>query len=341
MLEENLELLIITYDRATDLEKTLNKLLKSPFSNCKITILDNCSPDNTPQVCAKYQKLFSNMKIIRHNKNIGSSPNYLQAVQLSNSKYTWVLCDDDPLDFTDCLDVVDAVESGKYDIILVGAETQFEWERGLKTTTRELIDKGARYYSTLGFIPSCIFKTENYDEECIFKGYYNVPNIYPHFPFIHKTVEENYPVYISQRTIVHWGDKNIPGFKELDIFIGWLNCCQNIKDKEIRLKAIRGSPHYNGSKGLISGIVLEKLRKEGRSNSQIIFPILSAYAIAFGLRREQLMLVIAIGLTLTPSIIIKNLVKTMLYFKYNIKGKEVPEKTMLYMFDEEKFKRLH
>ena len=53
------------------------------------------------------------------------------------------------------------------------------------------------------------------------------------------------------------------------------------------------------------------------------------------------MLVVATGLALTPSIIIKNLIKTMLYLKYDMKGEEVPDKTWIYLFDEEKFKRLH
>lgn len=341
MLEENLEILVITYDRAKDLEKTLNQVLNSPFKNCKITVIDNCSPDDTPQVCAHYQNLFSNMEVVRHKKNIGSSPNYLRAVELSDSKYTWVLCDDDPFDFNDCSDVISAIESGKYDIILVGAETQFEWERGLNTSTKDLIDKGARYYSTLGFIPSCIFRTEIYDATCIYKGYYNVQNIYPHFPFINKTVEENCSVYVSQKRIVYWGDKNLPGFPEIDIFIGWLNCCHNIKDKEIRLKAIKGSPHYNGSRGLISAIALEKLRKDGRSRSQIIFPLLSAYIPAFGFSRDQLMLLIAVGLTVTPTVFIKNLIRIHLYIKYSRKGEEVPELLYSYIFEDERFKRGH
>ncbi|MEN6328756.1 MAG: glycosyltransferase [Methanobacteriaceae archaeon] len=341
MLEKNLEILIITYDRARDLEKTLDQVLKSPFKNCKVTVIDNCSPDSTPQVCTHYQKLFSNMKIIRHKKNIGSSPNYLRAVELSDSKYTWILCDDDMFDFTDCSDVIEAIESDKYDIILVGAETQFEWERGLKTSTKDIIDKGAIYYSTLGFIPSCIFKTENYDAACIYRGYYNVQNIYPHFPFINKTVEENYSIYVSKKRIVYWGDQNLPGFPEIDIFIGWLNCCQSIKDKEIRLKAIRGSPHYNGFKGIISAIALEKLRKDGRSISQIIFPLLSAYIPAFGFSRYQLLLLIAIGLALTPSILIKDLIRVRLYLKYNMRGEEVPERLYSYIFEDDRFKRGH
>ena len=92
------------------------------------------------------------MEIIRHKKNIGSSPNYLRAVELSNLKYTWILCDDDPLDFSDCADVIDAIESGKYDILLIGDPQDIVWEGGVVTNTKELIDKSGRYYDILGFI---------------------------------------------------------------------------------------------------------------------------------------------------------------------------------------------
>lgn len=281
------------------------------------------------------------MEIIRHKKNIGSSPNYLRAVELSNLKYTWVLCDDDPLDFSDCADVIDAIKSGKYDVLLIGDPQDIVWEGGIETNTKELIDKSGRYYDILGFIPTCIFKTEIYDSKCIFDGYYNVPNIYPHFPFINKTVEENSSVYMSRTKMVYKGGEiNLPGFPAINIFIGWINSCQMIKDKKIRIKAIHGSAHYTYW-GLLSAIAVEKIRKEGRSTSQLIFPIMSAYAIAFGFSRDLLMLFIAIVLALIPSFIVKRLIKAYLYLKYDIRGSKVPESIYLYLFDEERYKRLH
>jgi glycosyltransferase involved in cell wall biosynthesis len=341
MLEEKIELFIITYNRAKYLDYTLKKIKESPFSKCKITVLDNCSEDETPHICAKYQNLLSNIKIIRHKKNIGSSPNYLRAVELSNSEYTWILCDDDKLDFSECSDVINTIEKGDHDIILVGAETQYEWERGMDTTTLELLNKGAKYFSTLGFIPSTIFKTELYDSKCIFKGYYNVMNIYPHFPFINKTVEENCSVYISKKTMIYWGNDEIPGFPEINILIGWLNCCQDIKDKNIRKKAIEGSVHYGGVMGISHAITMEKLRKNGRTPSQIILPFLQAFITNFGYSLDQLPLLVMIPLSLTPSFIIKSLVKLLVYYKYDFKGKDVPEKTKIYLYDEERIKRLH
>ena len=121
MIEEKLEILLITYNRYKDLEKTLKQFYDGPFSECKFTILDNYSDDNTPDVCTKYQKLFPNLIITRHEKNIGGNANILRAVETSNSLYTWVICDDDNYDFSDCSDIINAIDSEKYDLISPGS----------------------------------------------------------------------------------------------------------------------------------------------------------------------------------------------------------------------------
>ena len=58
MIEEKMEIILITYNRSKYLDNTLNQFLNSPFKNCKFTVLDNCSPDNTPEICAKYENYF-------------------------------------------------------------------------------------------------------------------------------------------------------------------------------------------------------------------------------------------------------------------------------------------
>ena len=45
MIEEKLEIVLITYNRYKDLENTLKQFLNGPFSECMFTILDNCSND--------------------------------------------------------------------------------------------------------------------------------------------------------------------------------------------------------------------------------------------------------------------------------------------------------
>ena len=122
MIEEKLEIVLITYNRYKDLNNTLKQFYDGPFSDCKFTILDNCSDDKTKEICEKYQNLFPNINIIRHLKNIGGNANILRAVETSTSLYTWVICDDDSYDFSECQDIINAINSGKYDLISPGSQ---------------------------------------------------------------------------------------------------------------------------------------------------------------------------------------------------------------------------
>ena len=202
MINENLEINVITYNRAAALERTFQQLLDGPFADCKITVLDNCSTDHTPEVCAKYQKLLPDFHIIRHEKNIGLSANYLRAVEISRSLYTWILCDDDSYDWSQCEDVLAVLKEGEVDWICVGAPGQQEWERGLRTTTKSLWKRGCRFFYVHTFFPSIIFKTERFDAECLTLGYFNAVNAYPNHRFVSKALEQNFSEYVSQHTIV-------------------------------------------------------------------------------------------------------------------------------------------
>lgn len=237
MIDDKLEILIITYNRAKYLDRTFAQLLEGPFSRCKITVLDNCSSDETPLVCAKYQSVFPDFNIIRHRKNIGACANYLRAVELSESLYTWILCDDDTFDFTDCLDVVEAIQRGSVDLIHTGAPGEVGWERESTTTSANLTKNGTHYFWVLSFVPSLIFKTERFDSECIAKGYRISANSYPHFEFLKQSVRDNSSIYVSKREIVDRGrdDSYLSG---LTWFTLWVNNCRTIEDGKLRRAAV-------------------------------------------------------------------------------------------------------
>jgi glycosyltransferase involved in cell wall biosynthesis len=237
MIEDKIEINLITYNRAKSLDRTLVQLRQGPFARCKITILDNCSTDETPEVCARHQALFPNLQVLRHRKNIGLSANYLRAVEISTSLYTWVLCDDDTYDFSDCADVLAAIEEGTWDWINVGAPGQREWERGLRTSTRELWKRGSRFFFVHTFVPSLIFKTDLFDSECMVLGYHNAANSYPHYRFVTKGLEQNFSEYVSRRPLVHRDDSE-NAFFGLYWWNAALNSAATISDRRTRRLAI-------------------------------------------------------------------------------------------------------
>ncbi len=255
MIENKLELILVTYNRAQYLENTLKQFFNSPFKNCKFTILDNCSPDNTSKVCEKYSKLFPNMEVIRHNRNIGGNANITQGLRTSTSEYTWLLADDDDYDFSECDDVIEAVLSDKYDFIHVSSpllpsnkknkndkdltEIIEDYDKNREIRALELVKliKG-KYFMDLAFISSYIFKTKLLDSDDIIKAYDNVPNFFPQFSFISKTVNENFLLYRAKQDLIIQGNNPENDaehtYTYTKFYEGWLNVGLMINDKKIR-----------------------------------------------------------------------------------------------------------
>jgi glycosyltransferase involved in cell wall biosynthesis len=261
LIEEKLELVLITYNRSEYLENTLSQLLESPFKDCKFTVLDNCSTDKTPQVCLKYQKMFKDFHIMRHKHNIGGNANILRGVETSNSLYTWLLADDDDYDFSDCDDLIKAIDSEKYDVLFFFSSSFDKWAgksvyeilrsrdsskyiNGCAngTSGKELMGIMKQYYFiTMTFIPACIFKTDIYTNKCFIEGYDNIKYLYPHLKFVEKTIVNDLLFYKKEKDMV------IEGF-EADIKLknrnasysmlrwmnSWLISSLIIKDKKIR-----------------------------------------------------------------------------------------------------------
>ena len=73
-IEDKLEIVIPTFNRCEKLGITFSYLLdeNSPVKNCDITILDNCSTDDTPNLVKKIAEKHPNVKYQRNARNIGS-----------------------------------------------------------------------------------------------------------------------------------------------------------------------------------------------------------------------------------------------------------------------------
>jgi glycosyltransferase involved in cell wall biosynthesis len=233
-LAEKIELFIFTYNRAPFLEETLRQLTQSPFSLCKITVVDNASTDGTDEVCRKYADVIQRFRHVKHRANLGCSANYLRAVEMSQGLYTWVLCDDDKFDFSKAGDVIEKILEGKLDLISVGVEGH-NLRGGTLTTTRELA-LTQEYFLWHSFIPSLIFKTVHFDSKSLVDGYHNADTLLPHFPFVANMAEKNVTIYISREKVIRKGDNF--GYAPLQFMVGWLRGSNKIEDPVLRRKCM-------------------------------------------------------------------------------------------------------
>lgn len=239
MISDHLELALITYNRAGALELTLEALAASPFAACRLTILDNCSTDSTPEVCARFEDRFPDVRIVRHKRNVGGEANYLRAVEGFELPYGWVVCDDDDLDFSQCDDVIAAIEEGHVDVLSVGAPGREDWPGGT-TTMGALARRTSTVYGIFVFMPNTIYRTAAIDTAALKDGYDNIQNLYPMFAFVRRLVERDAPVHVSQSMLVHRRGVTVPKTR-MYWFVRWVRCVMTLEDPDVRREIIWGT----------------------------------------------------------------------------------------------------
>ena len=92
-----LTIAIPTYNRGDSLKYLVDKLSPYLSSNLKLLIMDNNSSDNTAEYTSLWEKSNENIFCIRNISNLGGVVNMLRCIEFSNSKYVWLLGDDDDI----------------------------------------------------------------------------------------------------------------------------------------------------------------------------------------------------------------------------------------------------
>lgn len=92
-IPEDLEIFILTYNRAKFLEETLTSLLNQSAKGFRIVVLDNASTDNTVNIIKKYEN--QGVEFFRSDINTGSKGNFQRAQEMANRKWSMAFHDDD------------------------------------------------------------------------------------------------------------------------------------------------------------------------------------------------------------------------------------------------------
>lgn len=237
IISKYLSIVIITYNRAHLLDRTLNSLLSSPFRDCSITVLDNHSSDNTRNIVLQYQGNFRNLSVVTNKYNIGANANILRSVEYATTEYMWILADDDTYDFSDCRDVIDTICEGDADLLHVGGHKEVSWKPLKIKSPKEAIKNGFPFFKICSFLPANIFKVRLMELSLI-DGYNNITNSYPHMPLFIKLYETDCSFYISNKKIVK-AEIGAQNYTFDNVIEWWINTAYSyIKCNKIRLEFV-------------------------------------------------------------------------------------------------------
>ena len=94
---KDLEVFILTYNRANYLNIQLESICNQTAKGFKVRILNNASTDNTLEVIENIKKKYPEreIEVVTHPKNLGNRGNFKKVQELSTTKYCAIFHDDD------------------------------------------------------------------------------------------------------------------------------------------------------------------------------------------------------------------------------------------------------
>ncbi|HMS91870.1 MAG TPA: glycosyltransferase family 2 protein, partial [Candidatus Absconditabacterales bacterium] len=115
-----LSICIPTYNREKYLKRLIDSIVhQKGFTNeIEIVIDDGPSKDGTERLIKQYQQTYKNIRYFRNTKAVGMTASFLEAISLSNGKYTWLFGSDDFM-YKNALEIViDIIKSKSPTVIL-------------------------------------------------------------------------------------------------------------------------------------------------------------------------------------------------------------------------------
>lgn len=261
-LEQHLSIFIITYNRAARLRETLEALAASPFARCRMVVLDNCSTDDTQGVVTMLSQQSANLEYRRNVTNIGLGANAVQPFLLSDTAYTWVLCDDDYFDFGQVDDVFDVMLSRSAKLLIVGGHAEPMRDGGGCTAKAStLVDKGLNYFRDTSFLPSTIYST-SFARGFITECYSFCAFHYPHMAIVLGAYREDVPCYVSNARLVT-PSIGTQSYSQTSQMLWWFGLARTIGDRSVRRDFLAsqfvGPLDRTGLYGLLNTLIRMKL----------------------------------------------------------------------------------
>lgn len=243
---KKLQIILITYNRAKHVEKTLEQFFaeNSPVKDCDFLVLSNNSTDNTKNIVEKWQEKFPNIKYQENKYNVGLSGNIVKAMESANKDYLWLIGDDDLYDFSNWQEVENAINNNEELICVARYALPDEVKNDIASQLFQLT-----------FITGGIYKTSLFDNTTIKNAYDNIYTLFPHMATIVQFINKGGHVYVVDKAISDNGAdfehtdcsytreaKNLDDVyirtKSMCWIVGYSNILSLLKDRKLREQAI-------------------------------------------------------------------------------------------------------
>ena len=208
---------VITYNSAKTVLETLESIKNQTYRNIELIVSDDCSKDNTVEVCKKWLehncKFFINSKLVKSAKNTGVAPNLNRGIKQSKGEWIKSIAGDDTLVSNAISTYINFVNAKKCHFCCC--------DLNLFTTENKDISKSRNTYD---FYFKCLYKTSKEKMEQIINQYcfpgpaffysrtiYNEVEgfnekypMWEEFPFVYSILKKGYDIYPLNARLVNY-----------------------------------------------------------------------------------------------------------------------------------------
>jgi glycosyltransferase involved in cell wall biosynthesis len=209
--------IVITYNSASTVLETLDSIRQQTFKNIELIIADDCSKDNTVDLCSNWLNLnkerFVNTRIITINKNTGVSANCNRGVNASTGQWIKIIAGDDIL-LSDCLNVNLLFSTAKNSKITFSRMNLFTDSTIIKKDVcgaelKRFIRKSSLQSKRKSYIRNCVFlnvPTLFFSKEVLIylNGFDERFRLLEDQPFILKALNHSYDICFLDKTTVNY-----------------------------------------------------------------------------------------------------------------------------------------
>jgi len=211
-MEQQLEIVIPTYNRVENLNNTLNQIFNSNISDkLFVTVIDNCSPDRIESQLLPKAISNSNFRLLTNKTNIGICGNILRCFENSRSKWLWVLGDDDDIDFNVLEEILPKL-TGDY----------YNFSSEMYSRKYEIKGYGINdFVSKLDSYSNCLYISSNFYRIDAFLpslslGYMNTASMAPQIAILLGGLNNDIEFCLSSKKLIRDRDKSVPSWSIIE-----------------------------------------------------------------------------------------------------------------------------
>ena len=95
IIMDKISIVVAVYNAEKTLKKCVDSLLNQTYNNIEIILVNDCSKDNSLDICNEYSKANDNVKVISNDRNYGVSDTRNNGIDNSTGEYICFVDSDD------------------------------------------------------------------------------------------------------------------------------------------------------------------------------------------------------------------------------------------------------